>query len=147
MKVAASKLKTLLKTKPGNGGNLPHYGVFTRLRPSKRGGVGVFAIRNIPKGAQIFYGDNDRIVWLNKRKLKRLPSELRRLYDDSSIIKDRGQTYGCPVNFNRLTAPWYLNSSSRPNVGCDKRDRFFALRDIRSGEELTVDYNTYNEFR
>ncbi len=147
MKVAPSKLNALLKKKPGEGGKLPHYGVFTRLRPSRRGGVGVFAIRNIPKSAQIFYGDNDRIVWVSKRKLKRLSPELRRLYGDFSIIKDRGETYGCPVNFNGLTVPWYLNSSSRPNVGCDKRYRFFALRDIKSGEELTVTYNTYNEFR
>jgi hypothetical protein len=44
-----------------------------------------------------------------------------------------------------LTVSWYLNSSSRPNVGCDKHCRFFALRDIKCGEEVTVDYRTYNE--
>jgi hypothetical protein len=146
MKAARNNAGKLSKSGQARTTKLPHYGVFTRIRPSGRGGVGVFAIRDIPRGSAIFYGDNDRIVWVSKQKLKRLPSEVRRLYDDFSIIKDEGRTYGCPVNFNRLTVPWYLNSSLSPNVGCDKHYRFFALRDIKCGEELTVDYSSYNEF-
>ena len=125
---------------------LPHQDVFTRIRPSRRGGVGVFAIRNIATGAPIFPDDNGKIVWVNKRKLDGLPPPVRHLYDDFCIIQDGGRVYGCPTSFNRLTVSWFLNSSSRPNVGCDKHYRFFALRDIKAGEELTVDYNTYNEF-
>ena len=33
---------------------LPHEGVYVRLKPSKRHGVGVFAIRRIPKGRMSF---------------------------------------------------------------------------------------------
>jgi len=34
----------------------------------------------------------------------------------------------------------------KPNVYCDpKTYQFFALRDIRAGEELTVNYSTYSE--
>lgn len=125
---------------------MPHYGVYTRIRPSRRGGVGVFAIRNIKKGTQLFYGDDDKIVWVRREKLRRLPREIRRLYEDFCIITNMGRRYGCPANFNRLTVAWYLNSSSKPNVYCDKNYRFVAKRDIRAGEELTVDYSTYNEF-
>ncbi len=108
--------------------------------------MGVLAIRNIKKGAYIFYPDDDQIVWLKKDKLKGLPKEIKRLYEDFCIIKDKGKLYGCPKNFNLLTVAWYLNESEHPNVGCDKNFRFYALKDIKKGEELTVDYKTYNEF-
>ncbi len=125
----------------------PHFGVYTRIQPSRHHGVGVFAIRNIEKGAYIFYPDDEEIVWITKAKLKGLSREIRKLYEDFCIIKDRGRTYGCPSNFNLLTVAWYLNESKNPNVGCDKNYRFYALRHIKKGEELTVDYDTYNEFR
>ena len=123
----------------------PHHGVYARIRPSRRGGVGVFAIRHIEKGTHLFYGDNDKIVWVDRDTLRGLPREIRRLYEDFCIIKDGGQVYGCPANFNRLTVAWYLNSSRNPNVLCDQHYRFFAKRDIKTGEELTVDYSTYSE--
>jgi len=120
--------------------------VFTRIRPSSRGGVGVFAIKDIRKGTDLFYGDDDEIVWVDRAKVRRLPREVRRLYEDFCVIRDKGRTYGCPTSFNRLTVSWYLNSSSNPNVSCDNDYRFFAARNIKAGEELTVDYSTYNEF-
>jgi SET domain-containing protein len=108
--------------------------------------VGVFAIKNIRKGADIFGEDDDEIVWIERSQLRWLSREVRRLYEDFSIITDRGRRYGCPANFNRLTISWYLNSSTNPNVACDKDFRFIAKRHIKAGEELTVDYSTYNEF-
>ncbi len=132
--------------RPKSRKTLPHYGVFARIRPSRRGGVGVFALRNIAKGTRIFPDDNDKIVWVSKRRLNLLPPEVKRLYNDFCIVKDRGRLYGCPTSFNHLTVAWYLNSSPKPNVGCERHYRFFALRDIKAGEELTVDYNTYNDF-
>ncbi len=59
-------------------------------------------------------------------------------------MKEDGH-YGCPKNFNQLTPSWYLNHSDHPNVAFDSNDEFFALRDIRANEELTVDYSTYSE--
>ena len=129
-----------------NLNSLPHNGVYTRIRPSRRGGVGVFAIRSIRKGADIFGADNDEIIWIERSRLRGLPREVRRLYEDFCIITDKGRKYGCPTNFNRLTVSWYLNSSTNPNVVCHKDYRFCAKRNIRAGEELTVDYATYNEF-
>jgi len=124
----------------------PHYQVLTRLRPSQIHGIGVFAICKIKKGTPIFYGDDEEIVWVQKDDLRNLPVEIKRLYDDFCIVADKGRLYGCPKNFNSLTVAWYLNSSSRPNVRCDKNYHFFTLRDIKKGEELTVDYATYNQF-
>jgi hypothetical protein len=140
-------------TKKRFGKEPPHEGVFTRLGPSKthEGGVGVFAIRRIPKGTHIFHRDeNTELVELDKSVVEALRPELRKLYDDFCIIENNGQLYRCPENFNLMTISWYLNeprASEQPNVRCGENDLFYALRDIEPGEELTVDYNTYNEFK
>jgi uncharacterized protein len=122
---------------------LPHHGVYTRLGPSKIHGVGVFAIKQIPKGAYVFPSDDEPIVWVQKKRIKNLPKAVRDLYDDFCIIK--GSKYGCPRNFDSLTPAWYLNHSTNPNVAADQKVRFYTLRDIKKGEELTVDYRTYSE--
>jgi len=119
-------------------------GVYVRLGKSKIHGVGVFAIRRIRKGAKLFMGDDGGVTWVDTRDTMRLSKEIRRLYKDFSILK--GDRYGCPSNFNCLTPAWYLNESrTNPNVRCDGDYEFFALRDIKRGEELTVDYSKYSD--
>ena len=66
---------------------LPHKGVYTRLFRSPIHGVGVLAIRRIPKRMSIFFGDDDPLIWIKKSSLKRHPREIRRLYDDFCISK------------------------------------------------------------
>jgi uncharacterized protein len=126
---------------------LPHYEVYARLAPSKVHGVGVFAISHIPKGTYVFWGDDDKLVWVRKGQLKGLPLSIQKLYRDFCVMKNHGKEYGCPKNFNLLTLAWYLNDSRRPNLKCDKSYRFFALRNIKAGEELTADYREYNQFK
>jgi hypothetical protein len=85
------------------------------------------------------------MLWVGEGDLPRTPRQVRRLYDDFAVVKDK--RYGCPKNFNRLTMSWYLNEprkGQRPNVRETNYD-FFALRDIKAGEELTVDYSTYSD--
>ena len=126
-----------------NNGKMPHHGVYARLRPSRIHGVGVFAIREIPKGTYIFPEDNEELVWINRSTFRNLEPEERRLYDDFCII--RGDLYGCPRSFNKLTPVWYFNESSTPNVAADEAYRFYALRDIKKDEELTADYASYSD--
>jgi hypothetical protein len=123
---------------------LPHDGVYTRLRPSKihKGGIGVFAIRSIKKGSMIFSGENEEMLWVEEKDLPKAPEEIRKLYDDFTPVHDG--RYGCPLTFNRLTPAWYLNDSKSPNVRADKNYDFFAVRKIKTGEELTVDSSTYS---
>ena len=93
---------------------MPHDGVYARLRPSRIHGVGVFAIRAIPKGTYIFPEDDDELVWIDQESLATLSREEKRFYDDFCII--RNKQYGCPQSFNKLTPAWYLNESSTPNL-------------------------------
>ena len=126
--------------------NLPHDGVYARLYCSPIHGVGVVAIRDIKRNTLIFKGDDADLVWLEKRQIIDLPIKIRKLYDDFAVIK--GDRFGCPVNFNRMTPAWYLNEpkpGEPPNVGANEEYEFFALRDIRKGEELTVRYCTFSD--
>ncbi len=127
---------------------LPDDGVCTRLRPSRvhKGGVGVVAIIKIKKGTLLFEGDNDEMLWVEENLVPKKPKEIWKLYADFPVFKD-GRC-GCPPSFNRLTVAWYLNEprkGERPNVGCTDCYDFFALRDIKPGEELTVDYSKYSD--
>jgi SET domain-containing protein len=43
---------------------------------------------------------------------------------------------------------WYINdprSGEKPNVICNESYDFRAVRDIKEGEELTVDSSTYSD--
>lgn len=132
-----SRIKTRHRFRP------PHAGVSVRLGVSKIHGVGVFAIKKIKKGQLVFEGDDGDLVWVRKGAVSRLSPTVRQLYEDFCVEKEG--KYGCPKNFDLLTVAWYLNHSTRPNVRSDDEYRFFAIRDINPGEELTADYRTYSE--
>jgi hypothetical protein len=127
---------------------LPHEQVYVRLAPSKVHGIGVFAIRPIPEGTDIFANDKVQLVWVDSAELEDagLTEEQRRLYRDFGI--NRGDRIGCPVNFNNLTPGWYLNEPAQgeePSVRVDRQMSFFAARDIEAGEELNVRYSDFSE--
>jgi hypothetical protein len=122
----------------------PHHRVYVRLKPSKihKGGVGVFAIRPIPKGTSVFSGENEKLVWTDS---KSLPKSLyfRDLYTDFGVLREG--RYATPENFNSIGPGWYLNNSKKPNVSCDENLDFIAIRNIATGEELTADYASYSD--
>lgn len=126
---------------------LPHYGVYARLKPSQvaPGGVGLFAIRKIPKSTPVFLGDDGHLVLVEKSFVDGLEASLREMYDDICIVKDKGKFFGCPKNFNQMSIAWYVNHSDVPNVVVSD-NQLCAARDIEPGEELTADYHTFNDF-
>jgi hypothetical protein len=120
----------------------PHQGVYTRLKPSPLHGVGVFAIRNIPAGTNLFATDEADMYEVPAAHLRGRDAAIRDLYD-AFCVREDGRLFG-PRSFNALTVAWYLNNSERPNVECDGSFNFTTIRDVRDGEELTVDYATYS---
>jgi hypothetical protein len=87
--------------------------------------------------------DDEPIVWVDKSTVETLPEALREFYHSFAIIKR--DKYGCPASFNDLTTSWYLNHSEHPNMAADAQYRFYAIRDIRAGEELTIDYRSFSD--
>ncbi|HEY2582966.1 MAG TPA: SET domain-containing protein [Mucilaginibacter sp.] len=124
---------------------LPHYKVFTRLCKSNIHGIGVFAIQDIPEGTPLFEFDNTEMVWVNANELESLSPKLKQLYDDFCVTKNNKTLFGCPVNFNQMTMAWYMNHSDDPNVESDDDYNFISKKNIKEGEELTINYNNFNE--
>lgn len=128
--------------------DLPHSSVYVRLGLSRLHGIGVFAIRAIPAGTNLFANDRVELVWVDRSILDSAdltPAE-RQLYVDFGIA--RGDRIGCPINFHNLTPGWYLNepaSGDPPNVRVDAELNFFARRHIAEGEELTIRYAEFSE--
>ena len=99
------------------------------------------AIRDIPAGAFVFHGESERVAWVLRSEVRRLPAAIRRLYEDFGMVW--GDWIGVPPSLNMLSVGWYVNHSDRPNLDVDEDGRFRTLRRIRKGEELTADYRTF----
>jgi SET domain len=126
--------------------SLPHEGVFVRLGVSAIHGIGVFALQPIKAGTNVFANDRREIVWVPNSALEdeAVPQYLRELYRDFAIR--RGAELGCPANFNLLSVGWYLNQPALgqpPNVTANPEFDLVAIRDIEAGEELTLDYSSF----
>ena len=57
---------------------------------------------------------------------------------------DMGDELICPKDFGRMEIGWYLNHSKTPNAH-HRNCNYYALCDIKSSEEITIDYNTLEE--
>jgi|SRR3989338_10137824 len=115
------------------------------LKPSKHG-VGVYAVHNIPNGAhlRLFVDEKNRIM---TRKLSK--KDIPRSFWGYCI--DRDKALICPSDFGAMPIGWYINHSSEPNAKPGKNPnrhryyRWYASRDIKAGEEITIDYNNLEE--
>ena len=84
---------------------------YVRLRPSSIHGIGVFAIRNIPKGCQNLFSKNPGDwVELSKTEVEALPSASRDLVETYCLF-DR-EKYYIPANgFKEMDLSLFLNLS------------------------------------
>lgn len=124
---------------------------YCRLHASKIEGVGVFAIRDIPKGKNPFYGiKNSKWHKFNIKELKKLDKEILKMIDDFFVIEKDGEVYIPESVFNGMDVSFFINNSKSPNLkvvggGKDEALEFRTSRKIKKGEELTVSYATYDE--
>lgn len=128
-------------------------GVYCRIGRSEidKDGVGVVAIRDIPKGVNPF-SDTKSTKWdpVPMDSLKGISPEVRKMINDFGIQTGNERTgyfmWMPRAGFNNLTICYFLNHSKRPNMATNNHgDSFYTLRKIKKGEELSVDYETYDE--
>lgn len=115
---------------------------YITLKPSTVHGIGVFAIRDIPKGCrQIFSQNVGSWIKLPVSEVEALPVHSRNLVETYCLF-DEENYYVPDYGFKVMDMVNYLNHSSEPNLISINDGEFFeALRDIREGEELFVDYH------
>ncbi len=111
------------------------------LQPSAVAGIGVFALVDIPKGQQgIFSNDTSEWIRISKEEVGALPAHSRFLVENHCLY-DEDAYYIPEYGFKMVDLVVYLNHADDPNVASlDEGQDFVALRDIRAGEELFVDY-------
>lgn len=113
------------------------------IKPSPVDGIGVFAIRNIPRGTRgLFSKNTGEWIPVSKQEVSSLPPYIQKLvenyclYDETNyFIPDYGFKVVDLVNF--------LNHSQTPNIiSINDGEDFEAIQAINEGEELFLDYGT-----
>jgi len=118
---------------------------YCRLKPSEINGVGVFAIRNIPKNKDPFPGILDQ-GWreIKVSDLKNLDKEILKMIDDFFVIEKDNTVLIPELGLNGMDISFFVNHSERPNLKMMEDGSFLTLRKIKKGEELMVCYGTYD---
>lgn len=120
-----------------------HHDTYVMIQPSKVHGIGVFAIRDIPKGTKNLFskGFGDWIK-VSKEEVDQLPQHSKDLIENHCLF-DEDYYFVPEYGFKMVDLVIYLNHSETPNVISVNEGAYFeAIRDIKVGEELFVDYGT-----
>jgi SET domain-containing protein len=126
--------------------------IYCRLRPSKVSGVGVFAIRDIPKGTDPFknFLKHDFIEVDPKTIFEndKIDPAVKELVNDMYVIGE-GVLHLWGAGLNALDMSFFINHTEEAGMmnmeAKEGAEGFVAARDIKKGEELLVDYGTYAE--
>jgi uncharacterized protein len=114
----------------------------TNLKPSNIHGIGVFADHFIPKGTIVWKFDPDFDIVISEESLKILTEPaLEQIMNFSYIDKNTYERILCADNIrfcNHFASPNLIHDYSKSKYG-----ETFASKDINDGEELTLDYQTF----
>ena len=119
---------------------------YVMIKPSPLHGIGVFAIRDIPKGTKDIFSEGfGDWIKVSKEEVDALPTHSRELIENHCLFDE--DSYFVPeYGFKLVDLVIYLIHSETPNVlSLNDGEQFEALVDIKAGEELLVDYGTIVE--
>ena len=114
---------------------------YVMLKPSGIHGIGVFAIRPIPRGCRrIFSKGVGEWITLPIAEVEKLPQHAKDLVETYCLFDE--ENYFVPEYGFKIIDPLiYLNHSSQPNIiSINDGEEFEALVDIAPGQELLVNY-------
>lgn len=118
---------------------------FCRIQPSEIHGVGVFAIKEIPAHTSPWVTSNhhlgDSPHFISNQDLKKLDLSIKDMLLDYNLKENQG-VYISPHELEMIHITQFLNASKNPNLDFlfDTTGEFVTNREIKAGEELTVDY-------
>lgn len=123
---------------------------FCRLGASSISGVGVFAVRDIPKSTKLFETCNEIFTGLpievSELELRDADEGVVEYMKDMTATNGKGSYYLPAQGLNSVSICFYLNHSYEPNVefllegDLDDFVIFASSREIKKGEELTQNY-------
>lgn len=127
--------------------------VYVKIKPSRLQGVGLFAIRDIPKDTFLFerWTGATGTYPIPERYLRELPVELYLHIKDIFLYAPNfplntdtyvDLTNGCHWIY---TTPYYFVNSGLDKANIDK-DTQKTLRNIKAGEEILSNYGRYERF-
>jgi hypothetical protein len=124
--------------------------VYCRLGVTKHG-VGVVAIRDIPKGVDPFKNCDPfgSVMRINEKEFEeyKAPEEAKRLVRDFCALQD-GYYFVPTFGVDAIDKSYFLNHSAKANmVTKDKGETFKTARLVKAGEELCANYDQYQELR
>ena len=116
---------------------------YVMLKPSPIEGIGVFAIADIPKGCRTMFGKPDAAdewITITKKEIESLPAHIQFLVGNYCLYDE--ENYFVPAQgFKKMDLALFINHADTPNIiSINDGDYFEAIRDIKAGEELLVDY-------
>ena len=118
---------------------------YCRIKESKIHGIGVHAIVDIKKGTNLFPEctcDLSKIVKIKKEEVSHLSQSVLKMMHDFFIETETH--YFTNVSLNKMDISYFLNHSDNPNCFWNESDDcFYVFKDIKVGEELTLDYSKY----
>ena len=117
---------------------------YVMIKPSPIEGIGVFAIRDIPKGCREMFSKEDptkeEYIKISTAEIDILPAHSRHLVT-TYCLYDSNNYFVPACGFKKMDLVNFLNHSDEPNIISINEGQFFeAIRDIKTGEELLVDY-------
>lgn len=123
--------------------------VWCRLAVTKHG-VGLVAIRDIPKGVNPFKNCDPHggVLEISEQELDAAsaPAEAKELVRDFCALQD-GVFFVPDYGIDAIDKSYFLNHSEKPNMATEDRgENFVTARAIKKGEELVADYGEYHEY-
>ena len=113
------------------------------IKPSPIEGIGVFALRDIPKGCHSMFSkatEQEQWIPITKTEVETLPAHAKALIENYCLY-DEAHYFVPDYGFKKMDLVNFLNHSDTPNVISINDGEFFeAIRDIKQAEELLIDY-------
>jgi hypothetical protein len=112
--------------------------------------TGAFAAEDLEEGTivvpswhEAFYDGMEGWVRLDRRQVRQLPRDAKKLFLRYGLDQDFDQIIG-PVDIRYVTTPDnFINHSCDPNLRYDAAGNVVAARSIAQGEQVFIDYGCF----
>lgn len=117
---------------------------YVMLRSSAVAGIGVFAVTDIPKGCREMFSPpepDEKWITLTLQEVEALAAHARFMVENYCLYDEQMNYFVPEQGFKKMDLSLFINHSDEPNIISVNDGAYFeTLREIKSGEELYLDY-------